>query len=310
MTHLRSLWRVMALLALAVAATLSVTAPASASAIAGPVAFGLGDQSPEMFTDPLWTALPLKNTRRLVDWDTPSYPAKVADLDAWMAAAHAAGAVPLLAIEHSWTPGRNLLKPTVPQYTALVKWLKARYPWWSTLTPWNEANYNTQPTFRNPLLAAQYWKAAKAACVGCTVTSPAILAWAGAPKAWLATFQKATGNQVRLWAVHIYGDQNRGTDVHLTAFEKAVKGQIWVTEAAGWVRFTQPKWPTDQARAARAITYTFALAKKHAARVKRWYFYQWRGPGDPNAAWDSGVLNADGTQRPGYAALVAGLTGA
>ncbi|MEN0015533.1 MAG: glycosyl hydrolase [Solirubrobacteraceae bacterium] len=306
MPHPRSLRRALTLVVVALSGLLS----ASSTASAAPVVFGLGDQSPAMFTDPLWTSQPLKNTRRIVDWDTPQYPAKVADLDAWMTAAHTAGATPLIAIEHSWTAGRLTLKPTVAQYTTLITWLKGRYPWWNTLTPWNEANYNSQPTFRNPALAAQYWKAAKTACVGCTVTSPSIVAWDGAPKKWLAQFQAATKNKVKLWAVHIYGDQNRLTDIHLKAFEKSVKGQIWVTEAAGWVRFTLPKWPINQARAAKVITYTFQVAKKHSARVKRWYFYQWRGPSSPLATWDSGVLNPDGTTRPGYQALVAGLAGA
>lgn len=305
MTSLRSVRRAASSLLLAFLAATTFSAPASAAPV-----FGYGDQNVDMFTDARWSALPLKDVRRLVDWDTSTNAAKTAALDTWMAAAQTAGARPLLAIDRSWTAGKGKSKPSVAQYTALIRWLKGRYPTWSTLTPWNEANFRLQPTAKDPKLAAAYWSAAKAACTGCVVTSPVILAWSGAPKNWVRDFQKATKNKVRLWSVHVYGDQNRLTDTSLKALEKQLPGKLWVTEAAGWVKFLDSKeWAFDEARAARAIEYTFKAAKKHKARVERWYFYQWRGDRDVNARWDSGVLNADGTERLGYVALKRGLTG-
>lgn len=300
-----SLRRVTATLAVALAAGSALAAPASAAPV-----FGYGDQNADLFTDPRWAELPLKDVRRLVDWDTSTNASKTAALDTWMAAAQTAGARPLLAIDRSWSPGKGKAKPSIPQYSALIRWLKARYPTWSTLTPWNEANFRLQPTAKDPKLAAAYWNAAKASCPGCTVTSPVVLAWTGAPKTWVRDFIKASKNKVRLWSVHVYGDQNRLTDASLKALEKQLPGKLWVTEAAGWVKFLDSdEWAYDEARAARAIEYTFKAAKKHQGRVERWYFYQWRGERDENARWDSGVLNADGTERLGYVALKRGLTG-
>src|SRR3954470_24220358 len=96
---------------------------APAAARATPV-IGYGDQRAEMFSDPLFTQLGIRDSRMVVEWDTFRFPDKTARLDAWMAAARAAGVRPLVAIEHSWTPGRERLAPTATQYTKLVRTLR------------------------------------------------------------------------------------------------------------------------------------------------------------------------------------------
>jgi putative glycosyl hydrolase len=287
-------------------ACLLVLALAPTAAHAATPVIGYGDQRADMFTDPLFTSLGIRDSRVVVEWDTFRYADKTARLDAWMAAARAARVRPLVAIEHSWTPGREKLAPTPAQYTSLIRRLRARYPEVRTFSPWNEANHASQPTYRRPDLAARYWRLMRQACPGCTVTSPVYLDLATTSSArWLAAFKKATGNRVRLWAVHGYGDLNRGSDRHLATLLKQLPGQVWVTEAAGWVAFGTG-WTYNEARAARSITYTFKLARKYRAKITRWYFYQWRGV-PKGARWDSGVLGVDGTPRPGYAALKAGL---
>lgn len=279
--------------------------PAAASAAPR---FGYGDQSPAMFGDARWQKLPLKDVRRLVDWDTNHRKSKIAALDAWMVAAHDAGARPLLAIDRSWSVGMATSKPTVRQYRALLGWLKGRYPWWNELTPWNEANFRLQPTWRNPKLAAAYWRAATAVCEDCIVTSPVILAGQSGTAQWVKDFKRYTGNRVRLWAVHSYGDHNRFTDTMLRTTIGQLPGTLWVTEAAGWVKFmNDDRWPYNERRAAQAINQIFTTATKYQSRIKRWYFYQWLGNYDRAARWDSGVLNFDGTPRKGYGALVRGL---
>jgi hypothetical protein len=281
-----------------------LVAPAAAHA-AQPV-IGYGDQRPEMFSDPLFAQLNIRDTRLAVEWDTFRFEAKTAKLDAWMAAAKAAGSRPLVAIEHSWTPGRTKLAPSAGQYTTLIRTLRTRYPLVRAYSPWNEANHSSQPTARKPKLAATYWKLMRQACAGCQVTSPVYLDLPGATsRRWLAAFRKATGNRVRLWAIHGYGDLNRGSDKSLARLVRALPGKIWVTEAAGWVAFAG-SWKYNEARAARAITYTFKLVRKYRARITRWYFYQWQGVAK-GARWDSGVVGVNGRPRPGYEALRRGL---
>jgi len=279
-------------------------APAAARA-ATPV-IGYGDQRAEMFSDPLFTQLGIRDSRIVVEWDTFRSPDKTARLDAWMAAARSAGVRPLVAVEHSWTPGRERLAPTPAQYAALVRTLRSRYPDVRAFSPWNEANHASQPTARRPDLAARYWRLMRAACPGCTVTSPVYLDLATrSSQRWLQSFKKATGGRVRVWAIHGYGDLNRGTDRHLAALLKQLPGQVWVTEAAGWVAFGSG-WTYNEARAARSISYTFTLARKYRRKITRWYFYQWRGV-PKGARWDSGVVGVNGSPRPGYRALKAGL---
>jgi hypothetical protein len=282
-------------------------APAAARA-ATPV-IGYGDQRAEMFSDPLFTGLGIRDSRVVVEWDTFRFAEKTARLDAWMAAARAARVRPLVAIDHSWTAGRERLAPTAAQYTTLVRTLRARYPEVRAFSPWNEANHASQPTARRPELAARYWRLMRAACPGCTVTSPVYLDLATASsRRWLAAFKSATGGRVRLWAIHGYGDLNRRTDRNLAALLKQLPGRVWVTEAAGWVAFGT-SWKYNETRAARSIAYTFTLVRKYRRKIARWYFYQWRGV-PKGTRWDSGVIGVNGTPRPGYRALKAGLRAA
>lgn len=281
----------------------------AAAPAASAATFGYGDNRPDLFTDARWQSLPLKDVRRTVDWDIQSKTDKQVDLDTWMNVAKAAGARPLLAIDRSWSPGQGKKKPSVAQYTSLIKWLKSRYPWWNRLTPWNEANYILQPTVRNPKLAFQYWQAAKKACSGCIVTSPALLAnGSGVSTKFIPEFLKLAKGKVKTWAIHVYGDQNRLSDKGLKQLEKQLKGTLWVTETAAWVKFgDSPKWKYDETRATKVLDYIFKTAKKHK-RVKLWYLWQWKGDPNPKQVrWDSGVLNADGTERKNYASLVKGL---
>ncbi|MBO9533169.1 MAG: hypothetical protein J7513_09375 [Solirubrobacteraceae bacterium] len=277
----------------------------TATASAAP-RFGYGEGRTEMFSDPRWLSLPLRDVRRLVEFDIRSHPEKIAALDQWMGAAQATNSRVLLAIDHSWSPGRLTAKPTVAQYTSLIRWLKGRYPGWNRLTPWNEANFRGQPTHNNPKLAWQYYAAAKRTCTGCTVTSPVILVGAGISTRWLQQFKRFERGRIKLWAIHNYGDANRGSSLGLARFQRMVKGRIWITEAAGWVQFLGGDYLYDEQRAATAISRVFKMARS-SSRVDLVFFYQWRGTDDRSARWDSGVLNQDGSPRLGYHALVSGL---
>lgn len=302
---LRQLGVLFALLGTLLLAAGALASPASASTR---TAFGYGEGRPDMFTDQRWLSLPLRDVRRLVEWDVQRYPAKIQALDAWMAAAQATNSRVLLAIDRSWTPGQQSTRPSVAQYRSLLGWLRSRYPSWNRITPWNEANFRDQPTYRSPKLAWQYYRAARSVCKGCVVTSPVILVGKSVSRSWLAKFKRYERGRIRLWAVHNYGDANRGQNAGLKWLERRIKGRIWITEAAGWVQFLGGKYQYDEQRAARAITRVITWAKADP-RVDLVYFYQWRGTNDRSARWDSGVLNEDGSPRAGYHALVKGLRG-
>src|SRR3954467_8083051 len=93
---------------LVVAAAL-LCAPAAAPA-AAPI-IGIGDQKPDMFSDPRFLALGIKDARLLVGWDTLRSRSQRAILDRWMAAAHRAGVQPLISFAHSLLPNRRRTLP-------------------------------------------------------------------------------------------------------------------------------------------------------------------------------------------------------
>ena len=78
------------LLSLSLLLTLALAAPAAAKA---PIV-GVGDQHPAMFADPCFQKLGVKHSRYVLAWDWYRNPAIVAQTDAWMAAAQAAGITP------------------------------------------------------------------------------------------------------------------------------------------------------------------------------------------------------------------------
>ena len=289
------------------ACLLSLLAVPAAAHAATPV-IGYGDERAEMLSDPLFSSLGIRDSRIAVEWDTFRYPEKTARLDAWMAAARAARVRPLIAIEHSWTPGRQRLAPTPAQYTTLVRTLRGPVPGGACVLAVERGNPASQPTARRPDLAARYWRLMRAALPGATVTSPVYLdLQTRSSKRWLQSFKKATGGRVRLWAIHGYGDLNRGTDRrNLSALLKQLPGQVWVTEAAGWVAFGTA-WKYNEARAARSISYTFKLVRKHPRQGHALVLLPVGAACRRARAGDSGVVGANGQPRPGYRALKAGL---
>src|SRR4051812_16408214 len=101
--------RLLAIAAL-LAASLTVTPAASARPHFPDV--GFGEQRLQMFSNPLWQDLGLKRVRYVVGWDALRSPWQTAEIDAWMAAARAAGARPLLALTRSRSHWRTRVLPS------------------------------------------------------------------------------------------------------------------------------------------------------------------------------------------------------
>jgi hypothetical protein len=90
-----------------------------------------------------------------------------------------------------------------------------------------------------------------------------------------------------------------------------VKGQVWLTETGGIVKFVLPDgrtlFPFSERRANSATKRMFALAKRYRSRIKRLYIYHWKQPSGPGARFDAGLLRSDGTARPAYSTVRAQL---
>ena len=190
-----------------------------------PPVIGYGDQRPEMFSDPLFAQLkvPRQPDRRRVGRSSPR-PRRRSSTRGWPP--RAPRVAPLVAIEHSWTPGRAKLAPTAAQYSTLVRTLRQRYPFVRNYSPWNEANHSSQPTARNPKLAATYWRLMRQACSGCRhePSVPRPQGRGGRP-ALAGRVQEGDRRRVQRWAVHGYGELNRGTDKSLSRLLRSCRAR-------------------------------------------------------------------------------------
>ncbi|MDQ8043450.1 MAG: glycosyl hydrolase [Solirubrobacteraceae bacterium] len=282
----------------------------TAAPAAHATAIGLSDQQPTSWSDPRLRALGLRYARLIVPWDAVA--SEPAIVQAWLDQTAAAGMEPHVAFEHLKTdhcPGAQCVLPTVAQYRAAVGAFIARWPQVRTYTTWNEANHPSQPVANRPDLVAQYWQQLVAACPGCTVVAGDVLD-SGDFVGWLRQFEAAAAPATpQLWGLHNYGDVTYGTTSGTDDALAAVPGQLWIEETGGIVTLRNAQGritlSTNQTRAAQSIDRAFAIAATRP-RITRMYVYQWK-PNGPYDAFDSGLLNPDGTIRPSYTTLLANL---
>jgi hypothetical protein len=278
-----------------------VTALLGTSAGAHAFTIGISDQKPGMWQDPRFQRLGIEHVRLLVAYDTVlerdfSY------YDQWMNAAGTRGADVLLTINHHSRHANRL--PTLGQYRRTVRILRQRYPWVKSWSAWNEANHQSQPTYRRPRRAAQYYNVMRAECKGCKVVAADVLDQSNM-LGWIAKF-KRHAKKPRIWGLHNYQDSNHFRPLNATGTKqllRAVKGEVWLTEAGGIVRFSTryPGGKRGERRAARAVKHTFAVARS-SRRVKRVYLYHWDAD-RRFKTWDSAFVAANGRARPALEVL-------
>ncbi len=277
---------VLTLLAVALLA-LGVTSTAHAR-----FTLGIDAQNTVMLDDPRFHALGVKHMRVVVPYNTMTDPVAVARYTPIFEQARARNVRVLVAFNHST---RNALKlPSVAQYSRQIRAFRARFPWVTELTVWNEANHATQPTFRNPRRAAEYFNAARKACKTCKIVAADVLDSRNMT-GWIKTFRRYAKSP-KIWGLHNYAEVNRLRDTSIETLRKATnrRGQVWLTETGGIVRFAN-SIPYDERRAARATAHLFKIAAKR--KVPRVYLYQWTGE-HLGHRWDSGLIAVDGRPRP------------
>jgi len=296
---------------------LTLALPAGASAAKVKVDVGLGDQSYTMFDQSNYKSLGLTKVRYFIKWDAAKDPYQLQQADIFVDQAKKDGATVFM------TPSTNDLRlkkaklPSVRSYKREVGKLVKRYRAmgvreWGV---WNEANHQSQPTYRSPKRAAQYFKAMYRMCRGCKVLALDLLDQTVADR-YVSKFYKALSptwdRRARLVGIHNYSDVNRkhptGTQRIISAVRQRghnPRAKFWLTETGGLVEFGRG-FPCDKSRAANRIKYMFKLAKKFDRYVERMYAYAYWG-NDCKERFDAGLVNADGSKRPGYNAFKKGL---
>ena len=266
--------------------------------VAGPAAarptVGIADHNVSTFTDANYRALGARIARLVIPYDAVLNGGWERDqVDAWTAAAAAAGVEPMVAFNHSRTAGRV---PTVAQYRRNIQAFHARYPQVRVITPWNEANYKSQPTAKDPRLAAEFYNQTLSVFAGARIVAADVLDQDDV-LAWLRTFRTYAYQHPQLWGLHNYNDVNlfRAPATSVTASVlRYLPGAVWLTETGGIVN--SPRFPYDPDRAARAVAHTFTIADAFP-RITRVYIYNWLGVAS-RTQWDAGLVDAGGRPRP------------
>jgi hypothetical protein len=270
------------------------------------VLVGIGDQGVSMFTNPLFTDLGIKRSRYFPSWDVALKPEEAGWLDQWYGAATAAGVEPLISFNvalGSACPKRPCKLPTVRQYTKAFNAFRERWPGIKVISPWNEANHRSQPTFKNPKRAAQFYNVVRKNCRGCKIVAADVIDERNMER-WLKVF-KRTAKKPRIWGLHNYRDTNPRKGQRLGGTKRllrAVRGQVWLTETGGIVKFVLPNGHTlfrkSERRAARATRRMFSLARRYRSRIKRLYIYHWEQAAGNR--FDAGLIRSSGVARPAY----------
>ena len=268
---------------------------------------GIADQKAAFLSDSRFQGLKIKLARRSVAWDFMQYDWQVQDVDAWMAAARAAGVTPVITFARSRIDAKRHDVPSAARMSAAFKGFRARYPWVKEFVASNESNHYGEPTGRRPKLAAAYYKAMKKACRSCKIAAATLLDYPNLVS-WSRAFVKAAGHQPKYWALHNYVSANRFDKARTVQLLRALKGQIWLTEVGGLVKRRTPngkgkaKLKEGVAHAAKVTDYIFNRLARVSPRISRVYLYHWDS-GGPLSSWDSGLIDHRGNPRPAFGVL-------
>jgi hypothetical protein len=278
------------------------------------VIVGVADQRASMFADPNYQALNLHRTRYFIPWDAIHDTDELTQADQYVNAAKAAGVKVLMHISTNNLVARQARLPTVAQYKrdvgALVRHFKPLgVTEWGT---WNEANHETQPTFRSARRAAQFYVAMRSFCRGCTIVGLDVLDqrttrtpsidFRNYIRAWFRAAGRA-GRRMTVVGLHNYSEVNRRLTRNTRDLIASVRrynhrAKFWYTETGGLAEFGSA-FPCDVNRQRNRTQYMFDLARRFRSNVKRLYIYNYYGT-DCSTRFDAGLVATNGAPRPAY----------
>jgi hypothetical protein len=285
-------------------AAVALIVPATAAAAP---AVGLSEQDTAMFANKYFKALKVRQARVVVGWDVLKNPYEKAYLDSWLAGAKRAKVRPLVSFNASRIAGQESKLPSVAAFRTQVRAFRKAYPQVKDFVTWNEGNHISQPTFKRPDRAAQYFDVLASACRGCRIAAADVLDDKKNMTSWLRKFSRKAKHKGKIWGLHNYVDANAFKSAGTKRMLRAVKGQIWFTETGGLVKRYQRKRPGIRARwvrhslkhAGKATAYVFKLAAL-SRRVTRIYIYHFMPSVRTGATWDSALIDTRGRPRPSY----------
>ena len=197
--------------------------------------------------------------------------------------------------------------PSAAAYRASFRAFDSLYPWVKTYSAWNEVNHASQPTARKPKLAVRYYEVLRkdARARRFKVMAADILDTSNL-RSYLRKFLRLAKGSPRLWGLHNYQDVNYRTSADTRRMLATVRGEVWLTETGGLVKFNGKRFRYSEARAANRTKWMFKLADRYdsrqrglRAKITELFVYKWFGE-VRGAHFDSGLVNPDGTPRKAY----------
>ncbi len=295
-----------------IATLLSLVAAAPASA---KYRVGVGEQNPQMFDTPTWQSLKLKRVRYLVPWDYAKHPAQKGEVEFFMSVAHAYKQDVLVTFtarrgcysaKGRYSKKKACKAPTPKTYRKAFLAFDKKHPWVKTYSAWNEINHKSQPTFKSPKRAAQYYnELRKYAKKKKYRAMAADMLDTGNLSRYLRTFKRSVKGSPKLWGLHNYGDVNRRRTTYTRLMLRSVPGEVWLTETGGIVKLA-PSFKRSPSRAKKRTTGMFKLVNKYdtkrrgnRSKITRLFVYTWYG-NTASARFDAGLVNPDGSPRPAF----------
>jgi hypothetical protein len=298
---------------------LPALAPAAANARL-PIRVGIGDQGTAMFDQPAFQRAKFQRVRYFIPWNAADDPAQLQLATAFVQRARAAHFSVLLHISTDDLTIKQAKLPSVADYRSKVGRLVRTFRAMGVreFGAWNEVNHASQPTYRSPTRAADFFREmyqlVKVPCSSCGVVALDVLDQTGVEtymKTFFAHLSATYRRRATIVGIHNYGDVNR----RRTTFTHNIiaithrynrSSKFWFTETGGIVKFGSD-FPCSTTRAANRLKSMFSLAKTfRTAGVQRIYIYNWTGAGCA-ARFDAGLTTPDGTTRKGYATVRAQL---
>jgi hypothetical protein len=279
------------------------------------VAVGIGDESASIFEQAPFRALHIKKVRYFIRWDAmkSSHGPRAARLiaDNYVAQARKAHVRVLMHISTNDLRHKRAHLPSTKSYRKWVGRLVRhfRHKGVKEWGVWNEANHKSQPTYKNPKRAAQYFKVMRKVCHRCTIVALDVLDQAGVTRyidRWYRALGRSYRHRATIVGIHNYSDTNRYRSRGTRSILRRVRHynrhtRFWLTETGGVVNFGR-SFPCSQKRAAKAVSYMFSLVKRFRSSIKRLYAYNYFGTyPQPCQGFDAGLVNGNGSPRPGYA---------
>jgi hypothetical protein len=270
---------------------------------------GVSDQQASTFTNPLFAPLKFKAARYITPYDVMDSPADLAAATAWIGGARAARQRILVHFERSHTSGRERHLPSAAEYKREIAKFHQAFPDVREIGVWNEVNrcqsrgrVEGQPTCRKEQRLAQYFRAARQVFnrPGTRIVALDVLDEQNVSRSinTIRRFRRFAGSRATILGFHNYSDTNRFSTTRTRRVLAAWRGQVWLTETGGIVKLGR-SLRTSTSRAAKALGCMFTLGKSNR-RIARLYVYQFNPAPTAAADFDAGLINRNGSKRPGY----------